>query len=508
MMEYRRLIALLVLSFSLIMSEAVASDSLAPFLKTHWRQDAPFNDFAPVIVENPDAEDTYLGRAPCGCVATALAQVMRAWEWPYCAGEVRTSKHSVSQGSVMDKGVDIYLRVDARAPFHWEAMGADGTGDRFETARLLLWIDSLVEMMFARTGSGADIYDFKRAGAAWFEPYENVPKYDPLFAEKIVAELKRGYPVTMMIPGHQVVADEWKNEDGIDYVHMNHGWGGKDDGWYPLQGDNVIIQAAQLIRPIRTAQFEDLPMESEGEVLLRWHVPRFYARDITGFTIIERQGGKITRTFEVGSEVRELRVFGLLPPNAYAYTVTPKMEGAVESKAAETTAVVAARPRPTIPQMPRVTLSREGGSFEVEGVNLISLEALPSHISYLPDAKVSVVASENGRWKISLSPSNMPNRQNIIMTLVGTGLSGEKDVRDMAVHFGDPDPIDLTQFRIVLFRLEEGEVSLETAPSRAELEEAGYTLEVQGSSSLGSHLWEKATNEHRFFRAIATPRGE
>ena len=85
----------------------------------------------------------------CGCVATALAQVMRAWEWPYCAGEERITKHSVSQGSVMDKGVDIYLRVDARAPFHWEAMGADGALDRFETARLLLWIDSLVEMMFA-----------------------------------------------------------------------------------------------------------------------------------------------------------------------------------------------------------------------------------------------------------------------------------------------------------------------------------------------------------------------
>lgn len=496
------------LLFSLIVSEAVSSDSLAPFLETHWRQDAPFNDFAPVVVESLEAEDTYLGRAPCGCVATALAQVVRAWEWPYCAGEVRTSKHSVSQGSVMDKGVDIYLRVDARAPFHWEAMGADGALDRFETARLLLWIDSLVEMMFARTGSGADIYDFRRAGSAWFEPYENVPKYDPLFVEKIVAELKRGYPVTMMIPGHQVVADGWKREAGIDYVHMNHGWGGKDDGWYPLQGDNVIIQAAQLIRPIRTVQLEAVPVECEGSVVLRWHVPRFYAKDIIGFTIIERQGGMITRTFEVGSEVRELRVSGLLAPKAYAYTVTPKMEGAVESKAVETTAVVAARPRPAIAQMPRVALPREGGSFEVEGVNLISLEALSSHISYLPDARVSVVVSGDNRWSISLSPSNMPNRQNVILTLVGSGLSGEKVIRDVAVHFGNPDPIDLARFRIVSFRLEEGEVALETAPSRAELEESGYTLEVQGVSSLESPLWEKATSAHRFFRAVATPRGE
>lgn len=487
---------------------AQSSDSVSPFLKTQWRQDSPFNDLMPVVVEHPDSDDVYRGRAPCGCVATALAQIMRAWEWPFCAGEVRTSKHSVSQGSVMDKGVDIYLRVDARAPFNWDAMGADGALDRFETARLLLWIDSLVEMMFARTGSGADIYDFRRAGSAWFEPYENVPKYDPLFVEKIVAELKRGYPVTMMIPGHQVVADGWKNEDGIDYVHMNHGWGGKDDGWYPLQGDNVIIQAAQLIRPIRTAQLEDLPMECEGEALLRWHVPRFYAKDIIGFTIIERQGGMITRTFEVGSEVRDLRVPSLLAPNAYSYTVTPKMEGAVESKAVETTAVVAASPRPAIAQMPRVTLPREGGVFEVEGENIISLAALPSHISYISDANVSVVSNGEGSWTVSLSPYNMPNRQNVILTLVGTGLSGEKVVRDMAVHFGDPDPIDLARFRIVRFLLDGGEVVLETAPSRAELEEAGYALEVQGSSSLDSPTWGKATNAHRFFRAVATPRGE
>lgn len=152
-------------------------------------------------------------------------------------------------------------------------MDADGSLDRFEPARLLLWIDSLVEMMFARTGSGADISDFSRSGAAWFEPYENVPKYDPLFAEKIVAELKRGYPVAMM------------------------------------------IQAAQLIRPIRTAQIEAIPAECEGEVSLRWHVPRLYAKDISGFTITERKGGTISRIFEVGSEVRELCVSGLLASN-------------------------------------------------------------------------------------------------------------------------------------------------------------------------------------------------
>lgn len=488
---------------------AQSSDSVSPFLKTQWRQDSPFNDLMPVVVEHPDSDDVYRGRAPCGCVATALAQIMRAWEWPFCAGEIRTSKHSVSKGSVMDKGVDVYLRVDARAPFNWDAMGVDGLGSRFETARLLLWIDSLVEMMFARTGSGADIYDFKRSGAAWFEPYENVPRYAPDFAEKIVAELKRGYPVAMMIPGHQVVADGWKMEDGIDYVHMNHGWGGKDDGWYPLQGDNVIIQAAQLIRPIRTAQLEAVPVECEGSVVLRWHVPRFYAMDISGFTIIERHGENVSRTFDVGSEVREFCISGLLVENAYSYTIVPKMDGGVESKAVETKCVMAVRPRPSIAQIPRIELPREGGSFQVVSENVVSLVVYPSHISYLSDSDCLVEKQGSGLWSIRLSPrAQMPNRQNTVLTLDGTALSGERVIRDVAVHFGDKDSVmvDISSFKIVSFCLDDEVPVFETNPTRSELEEAGYSVFLQGTSSLDQAVWEEASkSSHTFFRAIARP---
>lgn len=488
---------------------AQSSDSVSPFLKTQWRQDSPFNDLMPVVVEHPDSDDVYRGRAPCGCVATALAQVMRAWEWPFCAGEIRTSKHSVSKGSVMDKGIDIYLRVDARAPFNWDAMGVDGSGSRFETARLLLWIDSLVEMMFARTGSGADIDDFKRSGVAWFEPYENVPRYASNFAEKIVAELKRGYPVAMMIPGHQVVADGWRCEDGVDYVHLNHGWGGKDDGWYPLQGNDMIIQSGQLIHPIRTVQIEPLPVECETTVALRWHVPRLYSREIEGFVITESEDGCVKRTFEMPPAAREFSVCGLEVGHSYAYAVTPLMDEAVTSESVQTLSVSSVRPRPVLADVSRVCLPREGGSFEVVGENVASLGVYPSHISYLSDSDCLVERGESGLWTVRLSPRvQMPNRQNVILTLVATALSGESVVRDVPVHFGDMDSvaIDLSSFRIVSFRLD-GEVPVfETNPTRSELEEAGYSIFLHGASSLEPAIWEESLkSSHRFFKAIARP---
>ena len=51
-----------------------------PFLTTSWDQGQPFNDYAPVYTtEDPSV---LRGRVPCGCVATAAAQVFAYWRWP------------------------------------------------------------------------------------------------------------------------------------------------------------------------------------------------------------------------------------------------------------------------------------------------------------------------------------------------------------------------------------------------------------------------------------------
>ena len=52
---------------------AVARKAIAPLLSTRWDQGAPYNDDCP-SVSSPVMPN---GKAPTGCVATAMAQVMK-----------------------------------------------------------------------------------------------------------------------------------------------------------------------------------------------------------------------------------------------------------------------------------------------------------------------------------------------------------------------------------------------------------------------------------------------
>ena len=52
---------------------AQAAVVVGPLIQTQWDQDAPFNNFCPGWGTN---------KAYTGCVATAMAQVMKYWEWP------------------------------------------------------------------------------------------------------------------------------------------------------------------------------------------------------------------------------------------------------------------------------------------------------------------------------------------------------------------------------------------------------------------------------------------
>ena len=52
-----------------MMPEPKSRTEVKPLVKTHWNQSAPYNNLC------PDGSVT-------GCVATAMAQIMKYWEWP------------------------------------------------------------------------------------------------------------------------------------------------------------------------------------------------------------------------------------------------------------------------------------------------------------------------------------------------------------------------------------------------------------------------------------------
>ena len=57
---------------------SVPRQAIAPLLKTTWYQDSPYNNNCPKLI---------LGSSMTGCVATAMAQVMKYHRWPEASCE-------------------------------------------------------------------------------------------------------------------------------------------------------------------------------------------------------------------------------------------------------------------------------------------------------------------------------------------------------------------------------------------------------------------------------------
>ena len=282
---------------------------VSPFLETKWNQWQPYNDYAPVD-PNTAVEGVYRGRYPCGCVATAYAQVLKYWQWPALMNESFSCDHRIYSGTMT-------IRFDAHEPFDWASMldeydyysrtgntydmrGVTAERARSSVARLVSMAAVMAEMYYQTGGSGSNI---GRAIAKnpWYEPGESLTRStvgDDSFFSAVKSDLVAKTPVPVTVPGHQVVAHGWaEGSDGTGYVYLNYGWGGSSDGYYNITEETVdtykgYIQEARVGHtPKRTAQVETLPVVSESNVTVKWHVPERLASEFSGYTLtVGRQG--------------------------------------------------------------------------------------------------------------------------------------------------------------------------------------------------------------------------
>ena len=81
--------------------------SIAPMLKTQWGQSTPFNNLCPMVGSN---------RSVTGCLATAMAQVMKHHNWPE-VGEGSRSYESTLGGETVTLSVDF-----GETTYDWENM--------------------------------------------------------------------------------------------------------------------------------------------------------------------------------------------------------------------------------------------------------------------------------------------------------------------------------------------------------------------------------------------------
>jgi len=189
--------------------------------------------------------------APCGCVATALAQLMYYQQYPSTG--VGTPSFTISfDGNPMEwpwplRGGDGY-----GGPYDWGDMPLDPSissktlVERMAIGSLTYDAGVAVHMAYSDTSAGSSSFlsdaktalvtTFKYANAIETESSTINVGYD--LNDMINPNLDAGLPVIFgidnTIGGHCILCDGYGYSTGTLYHHLNMGWGGVDNAWYHL----------------------------------------------------------------------------------------------------------------------------------------------------------------------------------------------------------------------------------------------------------------------------------
>ena len=221
------------------------SDSVSHLLgDIVYDQGTPYNDLCPMINGR---------RAVTGCVATAMAQIMRYYAYP-----------NVGEGNVTYTGSAGATEIDlADYTFDWDLILNDYTKSYTNAqgeavAKLMLACGASLNMHYSADGSGSFInkamqalrdnfgYNkqigyYSSSGDAFYLPEELIMEE---FAPAIRDQHRRGCPVMYSgkpaagVAGHAFVIDGYKVIDGVYYYHVNWGWSGAYNGYYLLMNLN------------------------------------------------------------------------------------------------------------------------------------------------------------------------------------------------------------------------------------------------------------------------------
>lgn len=211
-------------------------EPIEPLCGTKWDQGEPYNDDCP-------SDDG--GRCLTGCVATALAQLMKYHNWPPQAKG--KGMYYLNYGTGRQESHEVNLNGTV---FDWDGMidsyNRNGTPtgtkkQRAAVAALMSAAGAAVETMFSSSVSGAYlqyagralVYNFDYSKDISFESRSCYGLYD--WEEMIYSSLKTCGPVlyggTASGGSHVFVCDGYSS-DGL--FHINWGWGGPCDGYFLL----------------------------------------------------------------------------------------------------------------------------------------------------------------------------------------------------------------------------------------------------------------------------------
>ena len=256
---------------------------VAPMMQTTWSEETAgdLGDIACYNYYTPPGPNGSVNNYPCGCVATAMAQLMYFWQYP-TAG--------VGTGSFT-----IYVGYRERAQSA-TLRGGDGGGGAYQWGNMpIATNDSItlaqqeaigdlcydagvsVSMAYAASGSGAYLTDSATALLNTFmysnciqaaNDYVSTGNIGSGLVGMINPDLDAGFPVILGITGsgggHAVVADGYGYDSATLYHHLNMGWSGTDNAWYNLP--NINADAQDVFNVIQNCLY-NIYVTGSGEII-------------------------------------------------------------------------------------------------------------------------------------------------------------------------------------------------------------------------------------------------
>lgn len=222
-----------------------ADGTVGPLIKTTWGQEMPY------YLQCPLYQGEY---CVVGCVATAMAQVMKYWQYPTDLPAVkRYYCYDINAYVPALQATTVDYRLMLNSYCHWDWDNSELIQDTYtdaqaqEVAKLGRYCGQAVEMGYSPEGSGAYTYNQldamksfgytsaqllqKSSGwGGWGSSNYTTAEWE----QKLKTELDAGRPILYSANdpsagGHAFICDGYNSEGKF---HFNLGWYGTCDGWY------------------------------------------------------------------------------------------------------------------------------------------------------------------------------------------------------------------------------------------------------------------------------------
>jgi hypothetical protein len=263
-------------------STRATEKSVTPLVLTKWDQSPNYNELCPF--DNASGE-----RTVTGCVATAMAQIMKYWNYPEKGAGFHSYNHATYGTLSANFGDDTY---------QWASMPNEISGANSAIASLMYDVGVSVDMSYGPGSSGGssayvissqspveNCSEFALKTYFGYKPTLQGVQRENYSNSDWVSLLKTEFDASRPVlyagfgsgGGHCFVADGYDNNN---YIHFNWGWGGYYDGYFEVSalnpgglgtgggtgGYNSGQQAVIGIEPITGVQQSELDLYDDVAV--------------------------------------------------------------------------------------------------------------------------------------------------------------------------------------------------------------------------------------------------